>query len=404
MQNKNNINLSTLKEANFSLVIRAIRANYPCSRISLCKKTDLQQATMTKIVGQLISWGLVTETEAIESNLGRKPIGLMINSDKYPVCVVRLQRSLVEVALGYMDGRLSDFSGYKINMSSNAHLVIDQIKKMISNLIASASIKPIAISVALPGPFDIHKERITLMSGFPGWHEINIRAELEKDFSIPIFLEHDANCGVLAEQWFGNHEDDNNMLYIAAAEGVGAGILLDGGISRGMQGFAGELGHMSINMYGSRCECGNRGCLELYTTTRALEEEYKRKQFEINDGENIQSDELFLPAEEILNRVRNGSDRAADEAYKHIVSILGFGIVSAINCLNPKVVIFADTLTDGGEIFLKHIDNVLKKHLIDDVYTTINVSVSSLQKQAILLGAGAIAFDQLLEKPSEFFL
>ncbi len=399
----NATNLNSLKESNFSLVIRTIRENKQCSRVYLVEKTGLKQATITKIITQLKDWGLVVENKEIEieSSMGRKPIGIEINANKYWVCAARIQRSKISVGLFDLTGCRSAIQTQNIENSSTLQ-AMRLLKKMIKEAIEAAPVQPLAIGLALPGPFDFRNGHITLMSGFPGWDEIDIKKELSESFGLPILLEQDANCGAMAEQWYGGHEASENILYIIAAEGVGAGLILNGQLIRGMQGFAGEIGHMSINMYGARCECGNRGCLELYTTIRSLEEEYKRQVFE-SQASLLNKEEIYLPAQEILKRVREGNDVFAYNTYEKIVSVLSFGAVSVINAINPNTVIFADTLSEGGPCFLEIIERTFKRYLLKSVFSSMKVAVSPLQGDPMLLGASVVAFEYLLQQPSKYF-
>jgi N-acetylglucosamine repressor len=401
MTGQNATNLNTLKESNLALVIRNIRA-HRCSRASLSSATGLKQGAITKIVGQLIDWGLVSETDAMESHLGRRPVALKLNSDRYLVYGVRIQRSYLVVSVYDMEGRVYAFREKQLDMAGGAHNVMRHLKDMMRKSAEGLPSKPLAVGVALPGPFDSTNGRIALMSGFPGWDEIDIRHELEEAFGIPVCLEHDANCGALAEIWYGGYANSDNLLYILAGEGVGAGMILNGRIFRGRQGFAGEVGHMSINMYGPTCECGNRGCLEIYASTGALVAEYKRLAYDLLDTPPSR-EELYVPYPEILRKVAAGNDPVARRAYERVVSTLGFGVASIINIFNPNTVIFADRLTAGGPCFLDIVTQTLKKYLLPDVFDGTIVAISKIDGDPMLLGAGALAFDYLITEPSTYF-
>jgi predicted NBD/HSP70 family sugar kinase len=252
----------------------------------------------------------------------------------------------------------------------------------------------LGLGVALPGPFNARTKRITLMSGFPGWARVDIEAGLKDAAGVPVFLEHDANCGALAELWYGEHQRDENLLYVVCDRGVGAGVIASGQVYHGASGYAGEIGHASINFAGPLCECGNRGCLELYASSEALKEAYALTRLS-QGGEAAE-------AEAVLALVRAG-DEAAREAYRRVVSHLAFGVVGLINALNPDSVVFADRMVEGGKLFLETVDSVLSRHLMPEVYDQLKVSVNRLPGDPMLLGASVVALDSLLMKPTGVF-
>lgn len=402
MHSNDIINLEDLKESNIALVLRCICTTKNCSRVALAHSTGLKQAAITKIVNKLIAWGIVREDMAMTSvSVGRKPMRLIVNSEKYFVVAVRLERKNILLAVMDITGNVHYQSSSIIEHHSDTHWVIEKLKSMIHAAIDSMPIPPMAIGMAVPGPINRTKSRIMLMSSFPGWEQVDIKAELFEAFHLPILINHNANCGALAEQWYGNFQNYSNILYVLCDRGVGSGLILNGNIYYGAQGFAGEIGHMSINKYGPICECGNRGCLELYASTFALENEYKR-----NAAESLPSDysdEIYLSAEDIMSRVRNNVDAAAIKSYDRIVSNLGFGIVGIVNVINPDLIIFADRIIDGGDRFLKVMDQTLKTYLLPDVYNNLTITTSTLQYDSSLIGAGVFAFEHTLQSPSTYF-
>lgn len=398
MQGKNGINQQSQRENNLSLVIRAIHGDDQCSRVKLTETTGLKQATITKIVNQLIEWGLVSETESLGSIVGRRPIRLVLNGEQYMILSVRINRNYLRVAVYDILGQRKAHTEVPIDPLFGARVSMDQLKELIRRMMRQTGVPFLAIGIALPGPFDAQRQQITLMSGFPGWEKIHIREELEQAFRLPVFLDHDANCGALAELWYGKHKNVQHMVYVAGDRGVGAGLILGGSIYRGRMGFAGEIGHSSINVYGPICECGNHGCLELYCSTKAIEREYQRESFDIRTG-GTPPESSFS---DICRLVRAG-DPVACRVYSQAISFLAFGLVSVVNTINPDVVIFTDRIVEGGPLFLTTVQEVFKEYLMPVVHGALQVDVSELENDPMLLGASVLAFEQMLLNPSETF-
>ena len=122
---------------------------------------------------------------------------------------------------------------------------------------------------SVPGPTSLVLGRISYLTNAP-LDELPIKDYLAERFSYPVVMNEDANSAVLAEHWLGKGQGRDNLISILASKGVGAGVIVNGQILYGAYGLAGEIGHTSIDWDGPQCECGNRGCLELYCSSLAL--------------------------------------------------------------------------------------------------------------------------------------
>lgn len=396
------VNQNAQKENNLSLLIRLILRNNELneySRVRLAQETGLTQAAVGKLVGQLIDWGLVSEQKSLSTNVGRRPVRLVLNGSPYRSVAVRINRDYICGAIYDISGKEYNSSYYAISSSEGTRRIMIRVVEMVEALMAGSEVPPMCIGVAVPGPFNCITGRVSMMSGFPGWDEIDIKTELEDRFSLPTYVEQDANCGALAETWFGGYSADCNMLYVVCDRGIGAGLIINGTIYRGSLGFAGEIGHSSINVFGPRCECGNVGCLELYGSTIAMQNAYVQRHLASKHPLSPISE---ISTQDILRMARNG-DAVASEVYAQAVSYLAFGVVGIINVFNPSTVVFADKITSGGERFLPTVKSVLKKHLMKELYQSIEIKTSSFDGDPMLFGSSVVAFDHLLQSPSNYF-
>lgn len=393
------INQNTQKENNISVVLRTLHGNESCTRIRLSETTGLTQASITKIIALLIEWGAVSESESIGTGVGRKSVLLHLNSDRYRVAAVRINRTYIIAAIYDMDGRVYDMEKCEIHSQEGVRSSCSHVIQLLRKLLNRADMPPLAIGVAVPGPYNYNAGRISLMSGFPGWNEIDIKSELESCFDLPVFVDQDANCGALAELWYSESGKSDNMLFICADRGIGAGLILDSSIYRGRDGFAGEIGHSSINIFGPRCECGNRGCLELYGSTVALENAYRSEQFEPSNPDSLLSS---INTNTILSLVRTG-DHAACRAYRKTVFYLCLGLVGIINTLNPDTVVFSDKIINGGDLFLEVARDTFRQYLMPEYYDRLRVKLCTLDGDPMLLGASVLAYDHMMQKPSAYF-
>lgn len=383
----------SLFNSNLRLVVRSILDMEHPTRIALTKQLALSQSAITKIVNRLLKSGLVVESACLDTVRGRKPIELTVNTQLAVSLAVRINRNYISVVLCAIDGAVLYRDTRRISADEGIAAAVVTLKGLIRQTLAHLPLPVWGIGIALPGPLDVRRERIAIMTGFPGWNDVDLIRELGDEFHLPVFLDHDANCGARAETWYGEYKHCKSLVYVLCDRGIGVGFVLGDDIYANPRGFTGEFGHISINCFGPKCECGNHGCLELYASTVALEREYQRELFESGSERTA-----VLSAPEICALVRE-SDEVARRAFARVSRYLAFGTVSLINLFNPDTVVFDDRITEGGPYFQEVVCDTLQKHLIPNIYNDLQVNVSTLGGDAVLLGAGALAFERLLEDP-----
>ena len=380
------INRTLQKENNIKQIIQLLYRLETCSRVSLAKEMHLTQAAMTKRINPLIESGLIEEVSLIDTDSGRKPKQLKLNSGKFSIVAGRINRDYVIASVFTLRGELIHEMSLSFDRDSQPEDVFGKFQDMVSEVMRRTSSRILGIGVAVPGPFNMFTNTVTLVSGFAGWNRIDIKGDLEKRFNLPVFLEQDANCGALAELWCRKNNRYNNIVYVTADRGVGSGLVVDGRVYHGNVGYAGEFGHMSINFDGPLCECGNRGCLELYCSTNALEKRYME----------LSGSKTLVKVPQIFSLVKSG-DETARKAYDEILKYLAFGCASIVNVMNPDVIIFADKITGGGEYFLTTMRRYLKQFLMSEIYSDLAIEVSSFAGDPTVLGASVNVLERMLE-------
>ena len=321
------INQDNAQQMNRELVLRFLRKNGVCSRIELSKLTNLNPATITNIINDFQRIGIVAETGAISEGKGRSAIGLALNAARYSVIGIRLTRRCMLVGAFDICGEKIWAEEYTMEAQMSPKEVLRVMNDYVHRAIDEwAGREVVAIGCAVPGPFLRKEGRVALMTGAVNWQSINIKEELEQEFHLPVFMEHDANAGAIAYYWNYGAELSQSLVYLAVGQGVGAGIIDDGKLLVGKLGVAGEIGHMSIDYRGRYCECGSRGCLETYCSSIAFMKELKRKVKEGNYS-TVNEGSTFA---EIIQAVRDG-DRLAVDEYKTACECLAAGVVNVIN-------------------------------------------------------------------------
>lgn len=394
------INQAEQQRLNRVLVLDLLRRRQCCSRADLVKASKLKRATITNIIGEFIDLGLVVETEILSGENGHRSIGLRINGRRYQVVgvmVTRTSYSLIRVGLS---GEVYDFQNYRISHNASAEATVQQIKVSIQRMIqANRESRIMAIGVAIPGPYCQQKGSAIFVTNLAGWDGFPIGSKLQAEIDIPVFLENDANAAAYAQYWYSSHEEHNqDLAYIVAGQGIGCGLLMNGELVKGAMGIAGELGHTSICFNGPRCECGNRGCLELYCSVLALE---KRIRARLQKGEKSCLSLDFTP--DALKDALQQGDAVVTEEYRLNCEYLAAGIVNLVNQFNPSCIVIGDQLAEfSPPLLLRIVKEQLKERLRPAIWEGLCVEISRLAYNPIAMGAAAIAASQVLEHPFSY--
>lgn len=335
----------------------------------------------------------VEETGLLSNGKGRRSIGITLSDKKYYVIGIRLARTYFKVASFNLRGEMEDLRRIEISEDNPAEITFKEIIKVILSFIEQNQFrKLLLVGMAIPGPFFKDRGKIGVLTGGRRFEQIDFKEKLENQLNIKVIVEHDAKAGAFAQLWYDKEIDKkNSLIYVAAGEGIGAGIIIDQKIVYGELGTAGEIGHMTIDYRGELCECGNRGCLEKYCSllsVRSRLKEAKGKKYSLKEiKEMIKGDDI-----EVIN------------IYRESCRYLGYGIVNIVNTYNPTVIILGDELTHvDQEIMLNEVDKVLKERLLPEIYEKLTVKISGAVKDSVLHGIGAMCTKKVFDNYSMFF-
>lgn len=392
-------NYTDLLVGNRSLIAKLLMKTGGCTRSELAKMSGLSQAAITKITGSLIELGIIEETGLSKGEKGRRTIDLKLKSDQYQVIGIKIGRRNYSAGVFDVSGKLLYRETHNVSPNQEPGMVLEAIAALIARLCDTYS-GIIAAGVSVPGPYLRNRGIIAKMTYFPGWKDYNLVEYFEEHARIPIFVEHDANAGALAEWWFGSTTSEV-LVHIIASEGIGAGILNNGHLLYGAAGVAGEIGHMSIAFDGRRCECGpeSRGCLEQYCSALAFMRDVKEQLHNypdscLNNLEDITVDNVFAASEQ--------GDAFAIKMIRQVGFYFGIGIANLINIYNPDTVIISDIMSGAGEPLLESIRQTIQGRVIPELSEALDVRFSDMKDDASLYGAAAIAVDRFLENPLDF--
>jgi len=273
---------------------------------------------------------------------------------------------------------------------------IKRIMETIHENIVQSTIAPgdiIGIGIGAPGPLDVKRGIINFAPNLPGWRDVPLRKILEDEFNMKVVLENDANSAAWGERCFGAGQGVNNLVCFTLGTGIGGGIIINGKIYHGNNYGAAELGHMTVNKDGPRCNCGNYGCLEAYSSATGIKNRIKNRIKEGIKSEflNFEEDKLFesLRLKSIFEAARKG-DRLTKSVVEEAISYLGIAIANIANILNPEMVVLVGGITNEGNKLLIPLRREVKKRAFYSNYKSLKIVIGKLGGNSGVLGAAAL--------------
>lgn len=264
------------------------------------------------------------------------------------------------------------------------------------------------IGIAAPGPLNSRTGIIYTPPNLPGWANVPLADIVKKQFQLPTFVENDANAAALGEYLFGAGRGSRNIVYFTISTGIGGGIISEGKLLVGVSGTAGELGHMTIDWRGERCNCGNIGCLEHISSGTAIARR-ANEAIALGHGDDLLT---FALTHQTSDAANTPTDRAAKTA-AHVNALmvsqaaeagiplareiigtaaeaLGVGLVNIIHIFNPEVIILGGGVTQMGPLLLKPVRQIVEERAMQVPRETAQILLAQLGPDVGLIGAGAL--------------
>jgi glucokinase len=302
-------------------------------------------------------------------------------SKKYAIGI-DLGGTNLRVALVSRDGQLIRKTKEPISEE-----IVDSIFRTAEDLF-SDEIEGIGLGVA--GLIDKKSGRVLISPNLHVVERIDFINEIKERFNVPVFLENDANVAALGEKWIGAGRDFSSFVLLTLGTGIGGGIVYN----KKLLEVSAEIGHMSINMDGEKCHCGNSGCLESYASARAiltkaisiLEKGRDSLLKEYSSG-NIYK----LTAEDIYKAALDG-DSLARELLRDAGRYLGVGIANIINLMSPDAIILTGGLLGAWDIYIQEAIKEASRRAFKELFYKVKIIPSSLMDDAGIIGSAGLVF------------
>ncbi|HRR18418.1 MAG TPA: ROK family protein [Ignavibacteriales bacterium] len=297
------------------------------------------------------------------------------------------------IKLGLVDAEGQIVQKISVDTCANEGInkVFEQIEKGVKEITTDNKIKLEGIGIGVPGLVS-DKGEINNPPNLPGWGKVPVKEKLERILNYPVFVENDANAAAIGELIYGASKNLNNFIMLTIGTGVGGGIIINRKIFRGEIGAAGELGHVTVDYKGNRCNCGNIGCVESYVGNNYLVARVK-KQLENNKNSLIYElceNNLENLTPKIISQAAHQGDDFANKVIIETGNYLGVALVSIMNVLDIATVIVGGGLSGFGDTLFKSIEDTIKDRIFSVIGDRVKVIPAALKNDAGILGAAAL--------------
>jgi predicted NBD/HSP70 family sugar kinase len=370
-------------------IFQLIRRGDVSTRGQLMTVSGLSRSTITQRLDSLVAAGYLVEEGRDVSTGGRPPAMLAPNETP---------KTILAVDLGATHGRLAVLDGAATPLAERAietqihtgpDQVLDRSCTILLELLEECQRKPATvcgIGIGIPGPVNSATSRAVQPPIMPGWHDFPIKEAVQARIAAPVLVENDANLMALAESQL-NYPNSPSMLYVKVATGIGAGIVIAGEIYDGVDGGAGDIGHIKIPAAaGYRCNCGSEGCLAAVASGSAIARR-------LADAHGATS------SRDVVRLVQNGVADAVT-ATRDAGRLIGGVLATAVSLLNPGVLVLGGDMAQTNEHFLLGLREVLYQQTQPLATRSLQVAASQLGDRAGILGAAILVREHVFSPAS----
>ncbi|MGI9599219.1 MAG: ROK family transcriptional regulator [Acidimicrobiales bacterium] len=352
------------RATNMRLVLQHLFDADALSRADIARATRLTAATVSAIVSELEQDGLVARagTRRDVAQVGKPPTMLEIRPEARNVVALDLSDpDTLQAAV--LDLRGSIVARAEVAIAERGQDAVERVKGLTATMIEQTDSPVLGIGVGTPGV--VSTDGVVVEASNFGWHDVDLRQELENHTGCRVHVRNDANVAAIAEFTRGGH-DCENLAVVKIGSGVGAGFVLNGRPFSGEHAGAGEIGHLVVDVDGPPCRCGHRGCIETFVAVPAIEAA------QADDPENTVS-------------VRRAAGEKLGVALASIVAILD---IDHIMVSGPEHIL--------GPEFCETATASLRTRCLDSVAESVAVQYTSLGHDIVLLGAAGLVLSQEL--------
>jgi len=382
-------------------LLRLLRDEGPISRAELGDRLDLTRPRLLAEVERLVAAGYIAEAGMAASRGGRRST-LVELQPRLRFAAVDLGASSIDVEV--TNGRLEPVAAYResADIRSGPKVILHRVNELLAKARTDGAFDRLdAVGIGVPGPVSFRDGVPVSPPIMPGWDRYPVRELLAREHGCPAVVDNDVNIMAIGERHGGVAHSVDDFLFVKIGTGIGCGIHLGGGVYRGVDGCAGDIGHIQVDAHGPMCSCGNAGCLEALFSGAALARDAGAA---ARSGESPALAERFAVNGEI--GARDVADGAAEGDVTCIRLIrdggrrVGATLATLVSFANPSMIVIGGGLAQLGHILLAEIRSVVYRRSLPLATGNLPVVLSELGARAGVSGAAVLASDTAFEQAS----
>ncbi|MDQ1035442.1 putative NBD/HSP70 family sugar kinase [Streptomyces sp. V3I8] len=386
-----------IRTANRYGVLRQIIARSPTSRQELAAATGLSLATVATLVGELLGLGMLTEV-GFEDSAGGRPRGLVaVDTSGGALIGVDIAETYVRVEL--FDLALTVLARADEDMRPGEirpEQVVGQVASAVGSVVAQAGVEAarvLGVGVSVPGQVD-REAGVSEYAPNWDWHDVPLLGLLAEHIAFPLYLDNPLRACAVAELWFGAARGRGDAVVVNLGTGVGAGLVLGGGLHRGVSNSAGEWGHTTLVLDGRPCHCGNRGCVETYVGAPGIMLNLR----ESDPGSPLLHPEDQTATIDALARAVAAQDPVAMKVLRDTARCLGAAVADLVNLLDPEVIVLSSWVAATlGEPLLHEVREAVARRALKRPLAGTDIVLSPIPTDPVCLGAATFALEGALD-------
>ncbi len=376
-------------------IIKNLYFNQNLSCAELSELTQKSLPLTTKILNELIDEDVVVETGYANSTGGRRPLMYSLKPGQMYLVAVAMDQLITQIVIMDMENNyVGEVKKVDLKLTNNPD-DLNELVRQIEDFIINSTIprnKIAGIGVGMPGFLDVMKGiNHSFLKTEKGQ---TIVTTIESATGIPVHIDNDSNLIALAELRFGAARNRQNVMVVNVGWGVGLGIILQGEIFRGYNGFAGELSHISLFSNNKMCNCGKSGCLEteaslVVIVEKAIQGLQEGKLTSLTNLSSVDVDQSW----NFIKEAALKGDKFSIELLSDVGYNIGRGIAILIHLLNPELVVISGRGSLAGKLWLAPIQQAIHEHCIPNIAKDCEIEISSIGNNAELIGVAALVME-----------
>jgi predicted NBD/HSP70 family sugar kinase len=377
-----------LRRNNMSQLLTRVHISGPTSRAMLTRELGLNRSTIGDLASSLAELGLIREGQSVGAGRSGRPSLLVAPRTDNAVVGVDLGVDRIAVALVALGGDVLERKERPHQRGEHdvAH-VVESVAQMVEDLLEGhREVRCLGIGVAIPGTVGSDDGLVRFAPNL-GWVDAPFAQLLFERVGLGVSVGNDANLGVVAEHVRGAAAGHDDVAYLSGSVGIGGGFLVGGTLLAGAHGYAGEIGHILVDVNGPRCRCGNIGCWEM----KVGENQLLTRAGRLPGGGPV-------GVTEVIEAAVAGEPRARD-AVNDVADWIGVGLRAVINLFNPEIIVLGGSLAQVWEAQRDRIDGVLDRWSLMSPRSEVIVRASQFGQDSPLIGAAELALEPVLTNP-----